>query len=288
LKKLSIIVVILEPKVSVQNNIYLLEDQTETSCVLLIGKTYLSYVISNMTGDVIYRLKHYSSVKPFTKNDLQEVLAQPDISDAKKHVVALDSYKSVIVPYALYQPEEKYSYFQFLEELHNEEDVYEHNITNSVVDLYVIKNSTHVFIHSLISNPTVVHSGSILLRTYAALLNPSNNDTFFISVKEDFIILTHYQESILQLHQVYACTTELDVLYFTSMVVQQSNIHPGTLEIQLHGEQNNMQRMFDRLQQHYSKVKFCSRLASIHYPDELYKQPTHHFINLISAMACVS
>jgi hypothetical protein len=80
----------------------------------------------------------------------------------------------------------------------------------------------------------------------------------------------------------------LDVLYHVTNVIQTKAIETSILSISLHGEGDMIKSIQELLSKHYHQVQFCGRISGIHYPDELYQQPTHHFFNLISALACVS
>jgi Protein of unknown function (DUF3822) len=277
----------LTPSISARNNIYLLEEAQNTRCVMLIGKGYLTYTITNEEYNTVYLINHYQSgTKAFTKNDLQSILELDEVNKAEQVTVALDSYKNTLVPFALYNAENKNEYLQLVEELYPDEEIFVHNITDSLIDLFTVKSGTQVLLLGMLNHPSIQSASAVLLRNYPNQLKSQLANNLFISVKEDMVFITHYQNQALQLHQQYAYAQELDVLYFVCNLIQVKNIDANSCHFQLHGEHMAVAKIHDILAKHFTHVKYCTRISGIQYPDSLYSQPAHYFYNLFSVFAC--
>jgi len=277
----------LEPIISARHNIYLLEEATATNCLMLIGKNYVSFAICDTVMDIVYLVQHYHSVnKAITKTDFHEILSHPEILKATKTHIAIDSYKSVLVPFELYRASNKMDYFGMMEEIAPDEEVVEYNLTDSIVDLFAIRHNTRIMLSGILPNAKIYSASAVLLKTYPTCMIEQKEYNLFVSVKEEFIILTMYRNQTLQLHQLYPVTTEMDALYHVSHVVQQFKIKPNYCCIQLHGENKLTDLMKDILNNHFHFVKYCPRVKNIQYPDIIFNEPAHYFYNLFSVFPC--
>lgn len=277
----------MEPLISARHNIYPLEEATSTVCTMLIGKNYLTFAICDAALDVVYLISHYQSInKPITKTDFHEILSQPVISKVTKTHVALDSYKSVLVPFELYRPENKMDYFKMMEDVAPDEEVVEYNLTDSIVDLFVMRHNTRIMLNGILPNAKLYSASAVLLKTYPNCMIEQKEYNLYVSVKEDFIILTMYRNKNLLMHQLYPVSTEMDALYHVCHAVQQYKIKPNYCCIQIHGENRLTDLVKDILNTHFHFVKYCTRVKNIQYPDEIFNEPAHYFYNLFSIFPC--
>lgn len=277
----------LEAFITARHNIYPIEEATSTVGVMLIGKNYVSYAICDEAMDIVYLIQHFNSGnKPITKTDFHEILSHPEILKATKTHVALDSFKSVIVPYELYNPENKLDYFGMMEDISPDEEVVEYNLTDSIVDLFVMRHNTRIMLDGILPNAKLYSASAVLLKTYPTCMIEQKEYNFYISVKEEFVILTLYRNKTLLLHQLYPVSTEMDVLYHVCHVVHQFKIKPNYCCIQVHGENKLTDMAKDILNTHFHFVKYCTRVKNIQYPDAIFNEPTHYFYNLFSIFPC--
>lgn len=277
----------LTPVLAARNNIYLLEEAEKTRCVVLIGKMYLSLAICNEAMDTVYLIHHYQTgTKSITRSALQAILTQAEVVKASSVLVGMDSYKSVLIPYSLYQPEFKEDYFNFLEDRYPDEEINEHTIASSLVELYTIKNATRVALTGLLNEPKIISASAALLKHYPASLMTGKEHQFFIAVKDDLVIISLYQQATLQLHQQYPLSQEMDVVYHICNIVDLKSLPTDQIAIQIHGEHATVNRIHDLLKQHFDQVRYCNRIREIHYPDSLYTHPTHYFYNLFALFSC--
>lgn len=267
----------------------MLEEAQKTRCVILLGKMYLSMAICNDTLDTVYLIQHYQNgTKALTRSDLQAILSQQEIAHAASVLIGMDSYKTTLIPFQWYQSEFKEAYFNFLEDHFADEEINEHSIAGSLVELYTIKNATRVLLTGMIKESKLVSSSAALLRHYPESFVTGFNHQFFIAVKDDAVIISYYQQDALQLHQLYPITQEMDIVYFLCNMVQLHQLNANELTIQLHGENAAVNRIHDLLKNHFEHVKYCNRIRGIHYPDSLYTHPTHYFYNLFALFSCAS
>lgn len=278
----------LEPNLSIENNHYLIENDTEVTCCLLLGKNYLSYILADQTSLKIYALKHYSfEDKVIGKADFDAILSDEQLRKANNYHIAIDSLKFTLIPTALYQEENKNSYLELSCELDPEEIVQSQEITEGITEVYAIKSSTIDFLESRLSQVTFYNAAGCLLKTYPSQIISEHKHSVFVSVKDHHACLTVYDKQNLLLHQMYAFEAPQDILYYIANAVKQFDMDKNFLGIQIHGESQSTEQIYKAVQPYFAYVRYCTRIKDLQYPDTLYSTPAHSFFNLFSILSCV-
>jgi hypothetical protein len=277
----------LVPKISLDNNIHIIQNDIALTCSILLGKNYLTYCISDENYKTVFHLKHfYFDNKVVGKNDFDEILADPNIKKAKRINVAIDSFKTILVPNELLDEKEMPTYFRYLHDLMKDEMVMKQTFNSSIHDLYVVKKSTIQFLESRLKNVHFYNASACLLTNYPDFIINENQHSFFISMKDENAVVTLYQKSNLVLHQVYAYTDVLDIVYHVANICKQHSINIDHLGVQFHGEIAAVEGLQQSLKKYFPLVRFTTRVKDIQYPDTLYAQPAHYFFNLFSIFKC--
>lgn len=277
----------LTPKISLDNNIHIIQNDIELACSILLGKNYLTYCISDLDYKTVFHLKHFYFDKNVVgKNDFDEILADEFIKKASRINIAIDSFKSVLIPNELLDDSQYAVYFTHLHEILKEETILKQTFNSSIHDLYVVKKSTIQFLESRLKNVFFYNASACLLNNYPDFIVNEHQHSIFISVKDENIVMTIYQKSSLILHQIFSYTDAIDIVYFVSNCCQQLNLNKENLGIQLHGEVAQIEDISIALKIYYSNVRYTTRIKEIQYPDTLYSQPAHNFFNLFSIFKC--
>ena len=277
----------LTPKISLDNNIHIIQNDIELACSILLGKNYLTYCISDVAYKTVFHLKHfYFENKVVGKNDFDEILADENIKKSSRINIAIDSFKSVLIPNELLDESKYPTYFTLLHEIVKEEIILKQTFNSSIHDLFAVKKSTIQFLESRLKNVHFYNASACLLNNYPDFIVSENQHSIFISLKDENIVLTIYQKTSLILHQIYAYTDALDIVYYVINACKQLNINLETSGIQLHGEVNQIENISSALKRYFPVVRFTTRIKEIQYPDALYSQPTHNFFNLFSILKC--
>ena len=275
------------PKISLDNNIHIIQGDVDLVCSILLGKNYLTYCITDENYKAVFHLKHYYFDKKVVgKNDFDDILSDEKIKKSKRINIAIDSFKSVLIPNELFIDELKNTYFKYLHELTKDETVLVQRFKSSINDLYVVKKSTVQFLESRLKNVHFYNASACLLNNYPDFIINEHQHSAFISIKDENIVVTIYKKSNLLLHQTYSYSEENDVVYHIANIANQLSIDKEQFGIQIHGEIVQVEQISNSLKKYYSNVRFTTRIKDIQYPDTLYSQPAHNFFNLFSIFKC--
>lgn len=278
----------LTPKISLDNTIHIIQNDNQLACSILLGKNYLTYCISDVAYKTVFHIKHfYFENKVVGKNDFDEILADTNIKKSSRINIAIDSFKSILIPNELLDENNYAGYFTFHHELTKEEIILKQTFKSSIHDLFAVKKSTIQFLESRLKNVHFYNASACLLNNYPDFIVSENEHSVFLSMKDENIVLTIYQKSNLILHQVYAYTDPLDIVYHVANACKQLNIKLENCGIQLHGEMTQIENISVTLKKYFPSVRFITRIKDIQYPDALYSsQPTYNFFNLFSIFKC--
>lgn len=277
----------LVPKISLDNNIHLIQNDIVLACSILLGKNYLTYCISDLNYETVFHLKHYYfENKVVGKNDFDEILADEHIKNSKRVNIAIDSFKSVLIPNDFFIEDKKNSYFKHLHELNKEEIVLVQRFKSSIIDLYAVKKSSIQFLESRLKNVHFYNASACLLNNYPEFIIKEHQHSFFISIKDENIVITFYKQNNLMLHQTYSYVEANDIVFYIANISNQFNVDKEQIGIQLHGEVVQIDSVFSSLKKYFSNVRFTTRIKDIQYPDTLYAQPVYNFYNLFSIFKC--
>ena len=278
----------LEPNLSIENNHYLIENDTLVTCCLLLGKNYLSYILADQSSLKIYALKHYSfEDKVIGKADFDAILSDEQLRKANNYHIAIDSLKFTLIPNEFFSAENLNAYLELTCELDPEEIVRSQEISEGITEAYAIKSSTIHFLESRLSNITFYNAAGCLLKTYPLQIISEHQHSLFVSVKDHQACMTIYHKQALLLHQMYAFEAPEDILYYIANAVKQFDINKEQLGIQIHGESQSTEQIYKSVQPYFVYVRYCTRIKDLQYPDTLYATPAHSFFNLFSILSCV-
>jgi hypothetical protein len=254
---------------------------------MLLGKNYLSYVITDAKNTQIHLLKHYyMQRKVLGKNDFNAILTDPVFKNIKNITIAIDSARSTLVPTSLFDPNEANTYFELIHELPTEEELHIQHLKNNRTSVFSLKKSTVAFLRSFYKNATFCDASSCLLDMYQTALTNEEQQSIFVCVKDDCATLSLYNKSQLILHQIYTETSVTDITYHIANILSVKEISKETITIQLLGESKQVPAVFDALSLYFPNVKYCNRVSTLKYPDTMLSQPTHYFFNLLSVVTC--
>lgn len=277
----------MEPTVQITNNITLLKEASDFSCSMLLGKNYLSYVITDAENTQIHLLKHYyMQGKVLGKNDFNAILTDPVFKNIKNIKIAIDSTRSTLVPTSLFDPNEANTYFELIHELPSEEELHIQHLKNNITSVFSLKKSTVAFLRSFYKNATFCDASSCLLDMYQTALTNEEHQSIFVCVKDDCATLSLYNKNNLILHQIYTEISVTDITYYIAHILSVKEISKETITIQLLGESKQVPVVFDALSLYFPSVKYCNRVSALKYPDTMLSQPTHYFFNLLSVVTC--
>lgn len=279
----------LKPTIQIDYNLSLIKDSSQYTCSILIGKNYLTYALSDAEYTMIYLLKHYYfDDKVIGKNDFREILADPVFKEVNNVKIAIDTLKSTLIPAEYFDKNAAETYFTFMHELTDEESLHTNHVNPDKVSLFSLKKSTVSFLGNIYKNTSFFDASACLLNTYPALLKIENQFTCFLWIKDDCVTISLYAQRMLQFHQIYTDEQNMDIMYHVANYIHRHQIDKEKITLYLHGESKRMADVNEVFESYFPKVKYCSRVLNLKYPDSLMAQPSHYFFTLFSLVACES
>lgn len=277
----------IQPTYIIEEKSSILHTEREIACSILIGKKYLSYAYSNPSGKEIYMIKHFDLINnSIGKSDFDEILFDLFIKKASTVKIALDSQKIMLAPTSLVNKDTKQVLYTMLFDTYEEESIESHSLDSEVTAIYSLKKQTIEFLSSRMSHNHLLDSCTPLLRAYKDSLIGDYSAQFFLAIKEEHFYLTIYIDKKLQLHQSYAFLTEMDVLYTVLNNMQKLGVDAEKTLVQLHGEVNQTETIFNELKKYLPVLRYMTRLKGLQYPEEMLNYPTHYFYNLMALVSC--
>jgi hypothetical protein len=280
---------LLKPTLQIDNNHALLKDTSKYTCSILIGRNYLSYALSDQKCKIIYLLKHYAfEDKVIGKQDFSEILTDPIFKQVDQVKIAIDSLKSTLIPEVLFDNAHAEDYFKLIHDLPPEEVVQVQHVHGQIAALYSVKKLTVSFLNSIYTSVRFYDASSSLLNSYPGMLPSDDLHTCFLGVRDDSVTMSIYENKTkrLLLHQVYAEAEATDILYSITLFSNEFHLTANQINMLMHGESARIQSIQQQLLSYYPNVRFCSRTADLQFPEKLFEQPSHHFVNLFALVSC--
>jgi hypothetical protein len=276
-------------QIQIDNPQFLKKTPQAFDCFILLGKHYITYMMMNQSHDIVYTVRHKSyQNQVIAKHDFDEILADRLVKKASKIFLAIDAQKNTIVPTEFYIPKDRELYIEHLFEIAPEEELHEMNILDEMKSLFCLKKDSVQFLKSRLRNVTFLESSACLLSVYPAHIHSQDVYSIFISVKEDIATLSIYKGIALQLHNVHTYQAKEDIVFFVANYIDKLSIDQLTCGINLHGECDTTVQLHDIFASHFARVRYCSRLKELGYPEELFEYSPQYFFNLFSIAVCVS
>lgn len=280
---------IIQPSIALENNLFLIQNESTTICFMLLGKNFVSYVLTDETKTKIYSIRHYyTGNQVIGKSDFNAILNDSHLTKAKHYHIAVHTLKSTLIPNSLYLPEHKNTYLNTLVDIEPEETIQAQILPTGITSLFTLKQSTVQFLNTKLKNITYYDATASLLNSYPAHIIHEHQTSIFIAIHDESATITHYKKHQLILQQTIEYTTTQDVLYTIANLIHIQKIDPHTLGIQLHGEIDKVEQTANLLKTYYTYVRFSTRIKELQYPDTLYAKPAHYFFNLFSLITCAS
>jgi hypothetical protein len=275
--------------ISIENNIHRPKPQQKAKCYVVLGKNFLSYVLTSSDTKNIFAIKHfYTKNEVIGKNDFNEIFSESLCNQVTQFYVCIDSPKSTLIPKTLFEKKDAEIFLQAIHPIEAEEQVCVQTLKQEIINLFAIKKATIQFLESKLKQVLFFDANACLLETYPDHILKENPHTLFIACKDESFTLSFYKKNQLILHQLIDDSNEKDVLYYVANATKQFDIPNQTLHIHLHGESPMVETCQKQLATYYTTVRTITRIKEVQYPEMLYAKPTHYFFTLFSFVTCAS
>ncbi len=278
-----------QPKLYLNNKEEFLKNNEPYKIHILLGKKFISIAATNKKNNTIKLLKHFENEsKNINKSDVEKILTDELIKNASEVNIGLDTTKHTLIPTSLFEEKEKKHYLdtQFL--IENNEVVLHHNISNDITSVFAIKQSSFIFLNSILSNLHFFHAASTLITAYPLYILKDNKYNIFISTREDIATISIFDDNTLIYHHIYEINSSQDIMYYVLNYLEVNNIETINCAIQFHGKTSINNELQEILSPYFRIIKPISRVKQFNYMEELYAQPSNYFFNLLSIISCAS
>lgn len=278
-----------QPKLFLNNKKEFLKIDEPYKMHILLGKKYISLAATNKKNNTIKLLKHYENNNTnINKSEVEKILSDDLLKNAIEINIGMDTTKHTLIPTTLFDEKEKETYLSTQFSLDNTEVVLNHKTSDDITTVFAIKQSSFLFLNSMLSNVHFYHAASTLINAYPLYLLKDNKYNIFICTREDFSTISVYDENKLIYHHTYEINSCQDIMYYVFNYLESSGIDFSNCVIQYHGKTELNNELQTLLQPYFRIVKPISRIKQFNYMEELYAQPSNYFFNLLSIISCVS
>jgi hypothetical protein len=278
-----------QPKLYLNNKTALLKNNEPYKVHILLGKKFISLATTDKKNKNITILKHFENeLNNINKSEVEKILSDDLIKNAVEVNIGMDTTKHTLIPSSLFDEKEKESYLTTQFSIDSSEVVLHHKISNDITSLFAIKQSSFLFLNSMLNNVHFYHAASTLIKSYPLYLLKDNKYNIFISTREDFSTITIFDDNNLIYHHIYEINSSQDTLYYVFNYLETSGIDFSNCVIQYHGKTKLNTELQNLFQPYFRIVKPISRIKQFNYMEELYAQPSNYFFNLLSIISCES
>jgi len=258
-------------------------DTSNNSLFVQLSETHVSWCILDNEKNKFVVIESFASY-------LQEVSENiPWIRQRFESVcLMIENNRSTLIPAALFDPEEKKSYIEFI---HDKDDTTETLFDRlpqlEIVNVYGI--SAKLLEAGLRIFPganTFHHSTALIHSIWMNYKNRINREKAFIYVRENDFDLLIFDGKQLNYYNAFHFMIPADLIYYVIFVMEQLNLNPEETELVLMGNIDKDSEVYDLLYRYIRNIEFVKRNPAFKYSYVFNDIPAHHFYPLFNLRLC--
>jgi len=277
-----------EAAISLNSKRFTLPGHSEYNIIMSLGRNYLELAICNLQYNSVLGMQYYyTGSKVMGKKQAVAIFTSELVQGAQKLTIAVDSPKSTLIPESLLDTKQTAKVLASQHIIDENELVFTDKI-ESFYNLYTLKSGTKKLIEERLPSAKIINSTKGLLSVYPILATAKNQ--IFIFCRDDYIYLSSYVDSKLQLHQYHSISAAEDAVYHTLNLIQTNSFKLQETVVMLHGESLLTKQIHDQLDKQEVDTRYISRLrlSGLQFSEQILELPTHQFFNLFSLVSCES
>jgi hypothetical protein len=256
---------------------------------LLAGPGSFSFALLNQAQNKYVALEAYNLQNVFSS----EVLAQTLGGIIESHAFlkgnfasvrfAYDSFRSTLVPEALFDAANIRSYIEFNHPPENEDLVLSDTLKNlDIRNIFLMPGALKKMLEGYYPKIQISHHSSALLESLVVQFKNESKPKLVLHIS-----LTHFEIILiegkhLRFYNTFRHQTTEDFIYYLLFVCEQLKLNPETLELVLIGEVEKSSAIYSILQKYVRNIRFGERPDSFQYSQPLNTIPKHFYTNLFS------
>jgi hypothetical protein len=249
---------------------------------LRIGASHCSYVITDLTGEDLFRLGYYS-YETADHNPVELLyMAEPSLDVSFSKVLAgYDFEQSTLVPETYFKKEDANNLLQSLYGVNGTKTVVTEPVTDwQLFNVYAIPKEMHEWMKHKFTSGNYWHQYTIGLKN---LVNVEEGQLFVDLRSTDFTVIATRGNQLL-IAQTFLYSTPEDVLYYLLKLCQEFQLSQKTVRLSLSGLIEKNSALYKELYQYFIQLHFRESTWEVANAE----LPAHFFTSLNDLSRCAS
>lgn len=245
-----------------------------------LSSSSLSYCIIDTQK---YRCLLLSSQKLETDN-LLEIFSNDDYlsQNFKSKSISFVNFANTLVPFELYEKEDKENLFALNHEL-NDEVLLEDNLREEIINLHAVPKLFFQTIKNILPAATLRSQSSILINNFTNL--NLKVETMFLYLKDSFVNIVVTKGKNLLFQNKFNYVTKEDLLFYVLFSIQELNFSNEDINTIVYG--NVTEDEFSILYDYIRNIKYGNKLKDISCSNEFNSIENHCYSILYRQFLCV-
>ena len=245
-----------------------------------LSSSSLSYCIIDTQK---YRCLLLSSQKLETDN-LLEIFSNDDYlsQNFKSKSISFVNFANTLVPFELYDKEDKENLFALNHEL-NDEVLLEDNLREEIINLHAVPKLFFQTIKNILPAATLRSQSSILINNFTNL--NLKVETMFLYLKDSFVNIVVTKGKNLLFQNKFNYVTKEDLLFYVLFSIQELNFSNEDINTIVYG--NVTENEFNILYDYIRNIKYGNKLKDISCSNEFNSIENHCYSILYRQFLCV-
>ena len=230
-----------------------------------------------------YRCLLLSSQKLETDN-LLEIFSNDDYlsQNFKSKSISFVNFANTLVPFELYEKEDKENLFALNHEL-NDEVLLEDNLREEIINLHAVPKLFFQTIKNILPEAALRSHSSILINNFTNL--NLKVETMFLYLKDSFVNIVVTKGKNLLFQNKFNYVTKEDLLFYVLFSIQELNFSNEDINTIVYG--NVTENEFNILYDYIRNIKYGNKLKDISCSNEFNSIENHCYSILYRQFLCV-
>ena len=230
-----------------------------------------------------YRCLLLSSQKLETDN-LLEIFSNDDYlsQNFKSKSISFVNFANTLVPFELYEKEDKENLFALNHEL-NDEVLLEDNLREEIINLHAVPKLFFQTIKNILPEAALRSQSSILINNFTNL--NLKVETMFLYLKDSFVNIVVTKGKNLLFQNKFNYVTKEDLLFYVLFSIQELNFSNEDINTIVYG--NVTEDEFSILYDYIRNIKYGNKLKDISCSNEFNSIENHCYSILYRQFLCV-
>lgn len=188
-----------------------------------------------------------------------------------------------LIPEALYQEDQKESYFNFIHEKDPGEGVFSDRLGHQgIYTVYSVPGHWRKEIDRVFPKAALSHMSTVLISNLWMNVKNKTGIQAFLNLRDGQFDLLVFEGSQLKYCNVFHYMTPEDVVYYVIFVFEQLNLNPEETRLNLLGSVDPFSPVYDLLFRYIRNINFVTRNEGFNYSYLFNLIPSHFYYTLLN------